>query len=122
MSLQLGAQSARGKSLESGEALDDVPADSLNLQWRKTVLEHGYLQVRSAAFARDERPGPTETIYPGYGIIDLGGGWEFSPRISLEFKLRNLLDKDYPLSPDPRAVASPGRSALLTLTVSPFAR
>ena len=33
----------------------------------------GRLVVKNSEYARDERPGPTEQIVPGYAVVDAGG-------------------------------------------------
>ncbi len=114
-SVQLGAQAARGEAAEGAQPLDDVPVKSASLVLRRNLLQKGYVQVRAAAFSRDERPGPTEIVLPGYGVLDAGCGWQFESRMELRVRVRNVLDKGFPVSPDRRAVASPGRSASLTL-------
>jgi outer membrane receptor protein involved in Fe transport len=118
LTLELGGQLARGLALDEGEPLDDVPVQNLTLTVKKALRERGYLQIRGALFARDSRPGPTEKVTPGYGIIDLAGGWRLNSIAELRVSVRNLLDKDYPASPDERAVLAPGIAGLLTVLLS----
>lgn len=117
-SVELGAQIARGQALDDEAPLDDVPVENLTLTLKKALSERGYLQIRGALFGRDERPGPTERVTPGYGTIDLAGGWRLNSIAELRVSARNLLDKDYPASPDERAIVAPGISGLVTLLVS----
>ena len=77
-SLALAAQIERGETLDDDRALDDVPPESINLQVRKNFGK-GYFQIRGAAFAALENPGPGEIETPGYGILDLGGGYNVTP-------------------------------------------
>ncbi len=116
LSFTLGAQRARGRTPEDNQPLDDVPSNSLTLVFRKTIHKRGHLQLRSVLFGRDQQPGPTEIVTPGYGQIDLAGGWTWPSGIGLQVQLRNLLDKDFPASPDRRATAAPGRSATVLLS------
>lgn len=114
LSVRVGAQTSRG-STQYFQALDDVPATSVHLSLTRLIGENGYVKLQSKAFARDNRPGPTERVIPGYGLVSLVGGWKFPSGIQLRLQLRNLLDKDYLISPDRRAVLAPGRSAVVTL-------
>jgi outer membrane receptor protein involved in Fe transport len=115
--VQVGGQIARGRIVENGTAMDDIPSDSIDVTLKRRLFERGYVQARGAAFARDERTGPNEIVVPGYGILDLSAGWRFNGGLHLRVQLRNLLDKDYPVSPDRRAVFAPGRSVLANLSL-----
>ncbi len=115
--LDIGAQVATGETDDDDSPLADIPARSLTLVLTRPVLERGYFQFRSAFFARDDDPGPTEIVVPGYATFDTGFGWKLGPSYELRFLVRNLFDKDYPVSPDRRAIAAPGRSGLVTLVV-----
>ncbi len=112
------AQKSDGITLSDRAPLDDVAVESFSLALRQAIGARGYLHVRGEAFARDDRPGPGERVVPGYGTVDLGGGWEFLSQIWIRFHLRNLLDKDYLLSPDRRTVLAPGRTGTVTLALS----
>ncbi len=112
------AQKSDGITLSDRADLDDIAADSVSLALRQAIGESGYLHLRGEAFARADRPGPGERVAPGYGTLDLGGGWRLQPQVWLRFHLRNLLDKDYLLSPDRRTVLAPGRSGTVTLALS----
>lgn len=112
-SLALAAQIERGETTDDEVALDDVPPESVILQLRKTFGK-GYAQIRGAAFAANNNPGPTEIATPGYGILDLGGGFNVIRWLELQAYVRNVLDNKYPASPDPRRVLAPGISATFT--------
>ena len=112
-SLALAAQIERGETLDDDRALDDVPPESINLQVRKN-FGRGYAQIRGAAFAALENPGPGEIETPGYGILDLGGGYNVTPWLELQAYVRNVLDHRYAASPDPRNVLAPGINATFT--------
>jgi outer membrane receptor protein involved in Fe transport len=68
-----------------------------------------------AAYDRDDWPGPTERVIPGYGLVDLSGGWRVSNNLDLRVLGRNLLDKKYFISADTRTVLAPGASFVVTL-------
>ena len=114
LSLRVGAQTSRGWT-QSAQPLDDVPAASVRVSVTQLIGEAGYVRLQSRVFARDNRPGPTEQVFPGHGLLSFVGGWKFPSGIQLRLQLRNLLDKDYLISPDRRAVLAPGRSAVVTL-------
>ncbi len=109
----LAAQIERGVTVDDDRPLDDIPPESLNLQVRK-AFGPTFVQVRGVIFAGDDDPGPTEQARPGYGLLDLGGGYRFAEYFELQAYVRNVLDKLYLVSPDPRAVAAPGISATFT--------
>lgn len=116
--LELAGQVTRGMAPDGEAALDGVPPPSLSVQLRKQLGPAGFVQARASIHARDEWPGPTERITPGYAIIDAGGGWTLTRGLDLRLAARNLLDQEYLFSSDTRTVAAPGRSALLTLSVA----
>jgi outer membrane receptor protein involved in Fe transport len=109
----LAAQIERGATVEDDAPLDDIPPESLNLQIRKG-FGTAFVQARGVIFAGDAHPGPTEQARPGYGLLDLGGGYSFDEHFELQAYARNVLDKAYLVSPDPRAVLAPGISATFT--------
>jgi outer membrane receptor protein involved in Fe transport len=114
---EIAAQLTRGEAIDDETPLDGVPPPSISLQLRKQLSAFGFVQARAAAYDRDERPGPTEIVTPGYAIVDLSGGWFLTRTIELRGIVRNLLDQPYFVSPDTRTVLAPGISALLTLNV-----
>jgi outer membrane receptor protein involved in Fe transport len=109
----IAAQRARGTLLDDGTFLDDAPADNVSLQVRK-ALGRGFAQLRVASFAEDDRPGPTEVWYAGYTLADITGGLRLSRNIDVRLVFRNMLDREYLVSPDARAVLAPGRSLSVT--------
>jgi outer membrane receptor protein involved in Fe transport len=117
VTVELAGQVTRGRAVDDDAWLDGIPQSSLSLQLRKLLGPRGFLQVRGAAYARDEQPGPTERIVPGYAVVDLGGGWTFRERLELRVLGRNLLDQPYLVSPDTRTVLAPGASVLATLSL-----
>ncbi len=118
LSLELAGQVSRGVALDDGAALDDVPSESLSVQVRKRFGERTFVQVRGAAFAFDDLPGPTERVMPGYTMVDLSAGYTVNRHLDIKFLGRNLLDRAYLASPDTRAVQAPGVSGLVSMVVS----
>jgi iron complex outermembrane receptor protein len=115
LELQLGAHWIRGEVVDDGTPTDDVPPAGVTAVIRGTPGERWWWMVRGAAFAEDDRPGPTEQARPGYGVVDAGFGWRLSRALELSLVGRNLLDRAYLGSADEDAVLAPGRSLRLTL-------
>ena len=113
---ELAAHIARGTLLDDETFLDDAPADHVSVQLRK-ALGRAFAQARMAIYADDNRPGPTEIVQAGYVVVDVSGGFALSRHVDLRAIARNLLDDEYLVSPDPRAVPAPGRSVSITMVV-----
>ena len=113
MTGEVAAQIARGTLLDDGTFLDDAPADNVSVQLRKAI-SRGFAQVRVAAYADDDRPGPGEIATPGYTVVDLAGGVPLHRTLDLRLLVRNLFDATYYASPDARFVFAPGISASVT--------
>lgn len=112
--LDAGFQFAQGYTRGDGLAVDDIPPESFTLAVTKP-FGPAYLRLDSALFLRDEDPGPGEIDVPSYALFDLAGGVRVGRGQELRVSIHNIFDKDYPFSPDSRALAGPGRSARLTL-------
>jgi iron complex outermembrane receptor protein len=107
--LEVALAAARGEDRSTGDALDSIAARGgwLTLRWSHArASAYG----RLAAFAGDDRPGPTEVERPGQSIVDLGASYRFSERFELRLTGRNLLDRRYRESADANAALAPGRS------------
>ena len=113
-SLKAGVQWVQGEA-EEGDALADIPPRSVGLQVSKLISERAQIQLRSTLFDRDDRPGPTEVTTPGHARFDLLGRVRLNRVVSVVGEIRNLLDKDYPASPDSRSTLAPGRSGGFTI-------
>ena len=113
---EIAAQISRGTLLDDDTFLDDAPPDNVSVQVRKAI-SRAFAQVRVAAFADDDRPGPGEIAMPGYTVVDVSGGMPLSRNLDLRAIVRNLLDATYYASPDARFVFAPGISASLTAVV-----
>lgn len=116
-SLELAGQFSRGVAVDDEAALDDIAPPSVSMLLRKELPRGAHAQLRAAAFARDTRPGPTEQVVPGYGLVDATGALPLSRGVELQVSARNLLDAEYLSSPDPRAVPAPGASVLGSVLV-----
>ena len=112
--LAVGLQLPSGKALDDGSPLDDVPARG-GFLWLSGKLSRLRWETRFAAYARDTRPGPTETVVPGYAQWDLGGSLQLTPKLELSLFARNLLNRAYFATADPDGVLAPGRSLQLSL-------
>jgi outer membrane receptor protein involved in Fe transport len=104
-----------GKTLDDDEPLDDIPVLNVKFQLRKEFSGDHYVLMRAALFSRDEEPGPTEIVTPGYEVVDVGAGWKLNSVFQLRFSARNLLDKTYAMSADRRAVPAPGINGSVTV-------
>ena len=117
LSLESTATVTRGIALDDDAALDDMPPATFTLGLRRPVTARGFVMLRGSFYGVDDRPGPTEVRMPGYTVVDAIAGATLAKWIDLNLNVRNMLDRTYPLSPDPRAVAASGVSAVLTANV-----
>jgi iron complex outermembrane receptor protein len=104
----------RGETRDDGAPTDGVPTPGGALAVRGRNGRVWY-QARLAAFARDDRPGPTEQAVAGYTVLDAGIGVELGRGLSLDLLGRNLLDRSYLGGSDERAAPAPGRTIRLVL-------
>jgi outer membrane receptor protein involved in Fe transport len=118
MAVEFAAQTARGKAPEDDDAdLDDISPDSMSILVRKTIGTRAMTFVRLAAYARDDRPGPSEIEAPGHTNLDLGATVSITPQVEIRGALRNLLNEEYYASPDPRFVLAPGLNGFVSIGV-----
>ena len=115
LEIQIGAQALRGEISEDGSPTDGVPAPGLFVVARGAPANRWWWMLRGAVYARDDRPGPTEQIVPGYGVIDAGAGYTVADWFEVSLLGRNLLDRSHLASSDEDAVLAPGRSLQLVL-------
>ncbi len=116
VTLEGTAAVSRGKALDDGTWLDDIPPATATIALRRSVGSRGFAQVRLATYASDHRPGPTEIVMPAYTTLDAIAGASLGSHLDVNVTFRNLLDRTYPVSPDARAVPAPGIQGVLTLT------
>jgi outer membrane receptor protein involved in Fe transport len=113
--VQAGLQLVRGEVRDDSTPTDDVPPRGGFLVLRQELVSSWSWFARLAAYRRDERPGPSERVVPGYAVVDGGVGYRVSPAFEVWLLARNLLDREYPSSADAKSVAAPGRTLLLSL-------
>ena len=109
----LAGQIERGVTVDDDKPIDDIPPESLNLQVRKG-FGPAFAQARWVVYAGDDNPGLTEIARPGYGLLDLGGGYSFSEHFEFQAYVRNVLNKTYFNTPMDASALAPGISATLT--------
>lgn len=112
LELLVGAAVARGEDKASGDPLDDIepPAFNTSLRW---AFSRASAFATMNVLARDDRPGPVEVERAGYGELDLGGGWRFSPHFEVRVVVRNALDRQRYGSPDEAAAFATGRTVVV---------
>ncbi len=115
LSLGVGAQWLEGEVLDDGTPTDDVPAPGGFVVLRSEHSRRWSWMVRGAAYDRDERPGPTEQVVPGHGVVDASVGYRLSPVLELQLLGRNLLDNTHLASADEATVLAAGRSIQLSV-------
>ncbi len=115
VTLQGGVQLARGEVRDDGTPTDDVPPRGGFILLRHELGPRWDWLVRVAAYLRDGRPGPSERVVPGYAVLDAGVGYRVSEAFEVRLHGRNLLDREYPSSPDAKSVAAPGRTLHLSV-------
>ncbi len=113
--VQLGAQIQSGEALDDGEPLDSVPPRGVFLTLRGSTASSWWWMTRARAYARDDRPGPTEREVPGHVVFDAGLGRDIGDHLQLQLLGRNLFDQTYPASTDEKSMPAPGRSLQLSI-------
>jgi iron complex outermembrane receptor protein len=115
LELQAGGHVLRGETVDDGSPTDGVPPPGVFAVVRGNPGDRWWWMVRGAAYARDDRAGPTEQEVPGYGVLDAGAGFSLTEWLEISLLGRNLLDHTYLASSDEDAVLAPGRSLQLVL-------
>lgn len=105
-----GASIARGEA--DGAPLDDIAPKTLHASLRWAADDRSAF-LGASAYARDERPGPVETVRAGYVEMDAGIGWRFSPWFEVRVVVRNLTNAMHYGSADAVAAFAPGRSVTI---------
>ena len=113
LELQVGAQFLRGEFVDDGSPTDGVPPPGVFAVLRGRPGKRWWWMLRGAAYARDDRPGPTERDVPGYSVLDAGAGYTLTRWLEVSILGRNLLDRAYFASSDEDTVLAPGRSVQL---------
>jgi iron complex outermembrane receptor protein len=115
LEIQLGAHWIRGEVVDDRTAIDDVPPPGVTATFRGTPGDRWWWMAQGAAFAADDRPGPSEQHVPAYAVVDAGAGFRVTPALEISILGRNLFDRAYLGSADEDAVLAPGRSVQLNL-------
>ena len=115
LQLQGGLHWIGGEVLDDRTATDDVPPPGGFLVLRSDGVGRWWWMARGAVHRRDDRPGPTEQLVPGYGLLDAAVGFRLCDALEVQLLGRNLLDKAYLASADDDSVLAPGRSFQLTI-------
>ena len=116
LSLQATAHLLKGELRDDGTNLDDIPPQTLTLRLGRD-FGRAWTWVRLAAYGGLDEPGPTEQARPGYTLVDAAIGARLGKRLELSALGRNLLDEEYLVTPDSRAVPAPGVTGILSLSV-----
>jgi len=116
LTLESTAMLTRGEALDDGTNLDDIPPATLTVGLRRSIGSRAFAHIRLSTYASDSRPGPTEIAMPAYTTVEILGGASLGSHLDLNLSVRNLFDRLYPASPDPRGVPAPGIQAVLVLT------
>lgn len=117
LTAEIAAQVARGRVQGGATFLDGISPETVSLQVRRSFGARAFAQVRTARFADDDRPGPTERPVPGYTLVDVSAGATLSRFVEVRGLVRNLVDQSYLASQDVRTVPAPGRAISLTLVL-----
>ncbi|MBA3298278.1 MAG: TonB-dependent receptor [Acidobacteria bacterium] len=115
--LALQGHKADGRALDDCAPLNDVAPATVAMTASGAIGRRLTAYVRTAAAARDDRPGPSEVRAPG--SVDAGAGvaLRFGRRLEVRGAARNLLNQRYYASPGAKWVYAPGRSGSLTTSV-----
>jgi len=106
---------SRGRILDDGSPAADIPPLGGSIAIHHRPIKRLWWRVSYSLFARDDSPGPTEAVTPGYGLVEASAGIGLGKGLEGRLILGNILDKEYPASPDDDSVLAPGRSAAVVL-------
>jgi hemoglobin/transferrin/lactoferrin receptor protein len=102
------AAALRGRSVLTGDPLNDIPPFSVHAGTRVWVRR--FTAELSGTFRlKKDSPGPDEIGIPGSTIVNLRTGYRWSA-LEVFVTLSNLFDAAYLARPDPDAVEEPGRN------------
>lgn len=113
LSTRIALNTARGEVTEDESAPDDVPGPRLTLSIHHRPLERLWWRLGLLVAGEDDRPGPNELRTPGHALLDLSAGIDIREALRVSLVLSNVLDRDYPASPDQDEVQAAGFQALL---------
>lgn len=109
------ATTIQGRILDDGSNAGDVPPDSLGFSIDHKVTDRLWWRASWTIYARKSDPGPTESVVPGYALVDASAGYRLADPVDLRLVLRNLFNKEYQGTTDALSPSAPGRSATLVL-------
>ncbi len=114
LGLELLASWSRGTNLDNDLPIDDIgaPNAGATLRWAGAKA---WAYFRVAAYAKDDRPGPSEQEIDAYERYDLGLGWRFTESLEVRVLGRNLTDKLYFESADSASAFARGRTMSIGL-------
>ena len=92
--LEIAAQTSGGELVATGAPLDGIAPVTFSAQLRRQFGTRGYAQVRTAFYAEDEEPGPTERVVNGCTMLDLSGGVTIVRPLELRVIARNMLTRN----------------------------
>jgi len=104
--------SFKGKSLEYGGYLNDIPPARLYVG-TKFWLDRFSVEANATIQQKKTTPGPAEIEIPGYERIGLKASYFIGSSFQIFLVLDNILNKTYISRPDPDAVEEPGRNLLI---------
>lgn len=98
--LRLGYSMVRGKNKDLDEPLYQMPADRLSVGWEQQYNAQWSFDADLYLVRRQDRVATRftrgrEDATAGYGLIDVGATWRFTPGQQLRLAVRNLADKGY---------------------------
>jgi outer membrane receptor protein involved in Fe transport len=101
----------RGRSLETGAALNDIPPLRLYVGTR-VWLGWFSAEANGSFQLRKDNPGPAEVAIPGSAVVNLSASYVWNP-LKFYLTLTNLLDASYIARPDAEAMPEPARNLRL---------
>lgn len=90
----------RGTNKDLYEPLFQMPANELSVGWEGQLTLQWSADARARLVAKQDRVAAvfargTENATPGFGTLDVGATWRYSPKQSLRFAVLNLGNKTY---------------------------
>lgn len=110
-------QFINGKSKETGDPLNDIPAQRLFLGTRAWVGRFSF-EVNGTLRQKKDNPGPAEIPIPAVQYVNLKASYFFAPSVNIYFVLSNLFNETFLGRPDPEAMEEPGRNFLFGISYS----
>jgi outer membrane receptor protein involved in Fe transport len=109
------ATAIRGTTKEDRAPVADIPPLRVGLSVDYQPTSRLWLRLQGLLYVKDDRPGPTEIVTPGYGVMDFAAGYRFLSALEVRVLIGNVFDKEYPGTPDELSVPAPGRNVTFVL-------